>query len=258
MIAAAFLLLTSCSDEKPLSQELPEPTEALFTEIVQTVEPTESETEAQTVTESASETVTIIETQKVPETTEISLPYRLEADEELDFSSLSDQTKTLRYDEFYQEILVFQDFYPEYSEGNALHKNYLINSEDQLSRYKELFAEALQRNININGREESSTAEYQQAIDLIDNMTGFYPSDDYVYLAECSYDSYYLSKYTAFIGMDIVVDGEMLKLIRRYETTDNDKLLHEETLALEPPQYLWVAAVPREFLPEDNYTDWQQ
>lgn len=250
--------MTSCSNEKSLSQEITEPTEALFTEIVQTVEPTESETEAQTVTEFASEAVTIIETQKSTETTEISLPYRLEADEEIDLSSLSDRAKALRYDEFYQENLVFQYFYPDLSEDHALFKKFFLDSEDQISRYKELYTEPLQRSISINDTEESAANEYQQAIDMIDNMTELYPPDDYVYLATCSYYSQYWSKYTTYLGNDIVVDGEMLKLIRRYETTDYDKYLQEEVPSLAPPHYLWIAAVPREFLSEDHYADWQQ
>lgn len=250
--------MTSCSNEKTSMQNLLEPTEASFTEEAQTAEPTESETESQTATESASKAVTVIETQKATETTEVSLPYRLEEDEELDLSGLSDRAKTLRYDKFYQENLVFQYFYPELSEDHALFKKFFLDSEDQISRYKELYTEPLQRSISINGTEESAANEYQQAIDLIDNMTELYPLDDYVYLATCSYYSQYWSKYTTYLGNDIVVDGEMLKLIRRYETSDYDKYLQEEVPSLAPPHYLWIAAVPREFLSEEHYTGWQQ
>lgn len=263
LIAVALLLLTSCSTEKTVTQEQPESTDSFITETAQTSESIESETlsysetESQVTTESASEIITTKETQEMTETTEVFLPYELDTGAELDLSGLSSQAKVLSCGDYYQETLVFDGFDPECSENLMLFQGFLLNSIDQVSRYKELYTETLERSIK-TGTEQPATDEYQHAMELIDNLTEQYPLDDYMYLVTCDYDKHHWSKYTSFQGMDIVADGEMLKLIRRYETIDQEKYALEQTPALTPPKYLWIAAVPREFLSEEHYADWQQ
>lgn len=219
--AAALLLLTACAASPAVIQES------------QTVAETSSRKPEQAAESSGFESTA--------ETTEQPSDAKL-PESEFVFGTVAEKAKLLPYDEFAQERLMFSALDVDYAAGNVLRSGFVFGAPEQMERCKELFAEAAHTG------SEAEAEDCLQTAALLDDFAAQYSSEDYMYLVFCGQNAYDKSKYRSYLGTDIAFDGEHIELVPRYEITDEEQALHEQVPAVEPPQYLWVAAVPRTFL----------
>lgn len=225
--AAAFWMLTACAAVPDVTQEAQISAETSSAETTQADVPPESEPP-----------------DAIPEVSAAEVP-----DSEYVFGTVGEQAALLPYDEFEQERLMFEAFDADYAEDNVLRRGFALGSAEQLERCKLLFSETAARIGSAAAEEEAL-----QAAALLDAFAVYaaaYPSEEYIFLVFCGGNPQDKSQYSSYLGTDIAFDGANIELVPRYEVTDEEAALHEQTPALSPPQYLWVGAVPRTFLSAD-------
>lgn len=245
-IATVSLLFVSCStynSEESLLNDNIQPSNSNMTEIISTTE--NEETALIPIDEIGMQETEEATLNPEPKTEKMqrSLPFQLDEYEELDLSGLSNQALVLEIGEFYQDALFFDYFSPQ-----QYGKHFLTDTEE-VEQYKELYTKALERSQYYTDAEKA-TIEYSELIDKINNMTASYPTDDYVYMATMGNISYYRE----FMGMDIVIDEKMLEIVYRLKHYESD---NKDAAIMEPKEFVWIAAVPRDCFLEEKYTNWE-
>ncbi|MDE5565096.1 MAG: hypothetical protein K2I93_08055 [Oscillospiraceae bacterium] len=232
LTAAVSLMFVSCGTDHAEEYLLNSDVQSSDTERISIISTTENEeTEASSKLEPKAE-----ETQKL-------LPFQLDEEEELDLSGLSEQATVLENGEFYQDTMYFDYFLPQQ------YGKYFLTDTEAVEQYKELYTKALERSQYYTDVKKAS-AECTELTEKIDNMMTSYPTDSYVYLVTMGSVSYYRE----FMGMDIVIGGEMLEIIYRLRClAPADK----DVPIMEGKDFVWIAAVPKYYFSEESYAGWE-
>lgn len=83
----------------------------------------------------------------------------------------------------------------------------------------------------------------------IDNISAQYPFDSYTYITTHLYVPYYRK----LLDADIVIDNNMIGIVKRLEYFDDDG---KDKPSLSPKDYYWIAAAPKDHLTNDSYIRW--